>query len=90
MQGKLPCRYFSTKPLSAKVYRDARKKGNKMICKSGGLEERKREVQEQIADVERRLTLCPWGNSPAPPKTKSVFEKKLDITRRHLRALNES
>jgi len=61
-----------------------------MICKSGGLEERKREVQEQIADVERRLDLISSGQLAGTAQDKIRLRKKLDITRRHLRALNES
>jgi hypothetical protein len=61
-----------------------------MVGKPGGLEERKREVQKQIADVERLLNLISTGQLAGTARDKIRLQKKLDITRRHLRALNES
>jgi len=61
-----------------------------MVGRSAGLEERKREVQKQIADVERRLNLISSGQLAGTAQDKTRLQKKLDITRRHLRALNES
>jgi hypothetical protein len=61
-----------------------------MIVKLGGLEERKREVQKQIAEVERLLKLIASGQLAGTAQDKIRLQKKLDITRRHLRALNES
>jgi hypothetical protein len=66
------------------------KKEEKMVGKPGGLEERKREVQKQIADVERSLNLISSGQLAGTAQDKIRLQKKLDITRRHLRALNES
>jgi hypothetical protein len=61
-----------------------------MVGQPGALEERKLEVQKQIADVERRLSLISSGRLAGTRQDRIRLRKKLEITRRHLRALNAS
>jgi hypothetical protein len=65
-------------------------KRNKMLDKPGALEERKREVKKQIADVERRLSLISSAQLAGTAQDTVRLRKKSEITRRHLRALNAS
>ena len=75
-----PHRYFSTTPLKRegvprRIRMHPQKKGKKMVGRSAGLEERKREVQKQIADVERRLNLISSGQLAGTAQTKLVFRR---------------
>jgi len=52
-------------------------------------EERKREVEKEIAELESRLGQVLAGKLVATARDEIRLQEKLDIARRHLRALNE-
>jgi hypothetical protein len=61
----------------------------KMVGKMVVSEERKREVEKEIAELENKLGHVLAGKLVVTAQDRIRLEEKLDIARRHLRALNE-